>query len=52
MFLVFVRNLPAAISEEDVVCFPEYMEMWMHSARIEEFRVWLSRALSIQGISL
>ncbi|XP_005733117.1 uncharacterized protein ciroz [Pundamilia nyererei] len=39
----------AARLTEDVVCFPEYMEMWMHSARIEEFRVWLSRALSIQA---
>uniref|UniRef100_A0A3Q4GNT3 Si:ch211-129o18.4 n=1 Tax=Neolamprologus brichardi TaxID=32507 RepID=A0A3Q4GNT3_NEOBR len=35
---------------EDVVCFPEYMEMWMHSARIEEFRVWLSRALNLASL--
>uniref|UniRef100_A0A3Q0R1V4 Si:ch211-129o18.4 n=1 Tax=Amphilophus citrinellus TaxID=61819 RepID=A0A3Q0R1V4_AMPCI len=35
----------------DVVCFSEYMEMWIHSTRIEELSVWLSGALNIQSLA-
>ena len=35
--------------EGDVACFSEYMEMWIHGARIEGLAVWLSGALRIQG---
>ncbi|KAM4609937.1 uncharacterized protein ciroz [Polymixia lowei] len=32
-------------SEGDVECFSEYMEVWIHRARIEGLRLWLSQAL-------
>ncbi|XP_035807352.2 uncharacterized protein C1orf127 homolog [Amphiprion ocellaris] len=38
----------AKLTEEDVTCFSEYMELWIHSARIEGLGVWLSGALQIQ----
>ncbi|XP_030279101.1 ciliated left-right organizer protein containing ZP-N domains homolog [Sparus aurata] len=39
----------AKLSEGDVTCFTEYMEMWIHSARIEGLGIWLSGALQIQA---
>uniref|UniRef100_A0A3P8TL25 Si:ch211-129o18.4 n=1 Tax=Amphiprion percula TaxID=161767 RepID=A0A3P8TL25_AMPPE len=36
---------------EDVTCFSEYMELWIHSARIEGLGVWLSGALQIQNLT-
>ncbi|XP_078144210.1 ciliated left-right organizer protein containing ZP-N domains homolog [Centroberyx gerrardi] len=36
-------------SEGDVSCFSEYMEMWIHSVRIEGLGLWLSGALRIQA---
>ncbi|XP_044068053.1 uncharacterized protein C1orf127 homolog isoform X2 [Siniperca chuatsi] len=42
-------DIPAAkLTEGDVACFSEYMEIWIHSARIEGLGVWLSGALRIQ----
>ncbi|XP_049436972.1 uncharacterized protein C1orf127 homolog isoform X2 [Epinephelus fuscoguttatus] len=38
----------ARLTEGDVACFSEYMEMWIHSARIEGLGLWLSGALQIQ----
>lgn len=38
-----------SLSEGDVACFSEYMEMWIHSARSEGLGIWLSGALQIQG---
>lgn len=46
---MFLKRL--AFSEGDVACFSEYMEMWIHSARIEGLVVWLSGATRIQGKS-
>ncbi|XP_037335498.2 uncharacterized protein C1orf127 homolog [Pungitius pungitius] len=36
------------LTEGDVECFSEYMEMWIHSRRIEGLGLWLSGALKIQ----
>ncbi|CAK6951274.1 uncharacterized protein C1orf127 homolog [Scomber scombrus] len=42
-------DIPTAkLTEGDVTCFSEYMEMWIHSARIEGLGVWLCGALQIQ----
>ncbi|XP_029291570.1 ciliated left-right organizer protein containing ZP-N domains homolog isoform X2 [Cottoperca gobio] len=38
----------ARLTEGDVVCFSDYMEMWIHSVRIEGLGLWLSGALNIQ----
>ncbi|KAF1390626.1 hypothetical protein PFLUV_G00059970 [Perca fluviatilis] len=38
----------ARLTEGDVACFSEYMEMWIHSARIEGLGLWLSGALQTQ----
>ncbi|XP_032362806.1 uncharacterized protein LOC116674437 [Etheostoma spectabile] len=38
----------ARLTEGDVACFSEYMEMWIHSASIEGLGLWLSGALQIQ----
>ncbi|XP_044206821.1 uncharacterized protein C1orf127 homolog [Thunnus albacares] len=38
----------AKLTEGDVACFSEYMEIWIHRARIEGLGVWLSGALRIQ----
>ncbi|XP_035499976.2 uncharacterized protein C1orf127 homolog isoform X1 [Scophthalmus maximus] len=44
----WVGGPTAKLAEGDVTCFSEYMEMWIHSARIEGLRVWLSGALRSQ----
>ncbi|XP_076597810.1 ciliated left-right organizer protein containing ZP-N domains homolog [Chaetodon auriga] len=38
----------AKLTEGDVSCFSENMEMWIHSARIEGLGVWLSGALRMR----
>ncbi|RXN11758.1 hypothetical protein ROHU_029907 [Labeo rohita] len=38
----------ASMSEGDVECFSEYMELWIHRMRIEGLRLWLSGILRIQ----
>ncbi|KAE8293326.1 hypothetical protein D5F01_LYC08435 [Larimichthys crocea] len=35
------------LTEGDVSCFSDYMEMWIHSVRIEGLGIWLSGALRI-----
>ncbi|CAB1329713.1 unnamed protein product, partial [Coregonus sp. 'balchen'] len=45
-------NPPATLTEGDVECFSEYMEVWVHRMRIEGLRLWLSGALRIQVVSL
>ncbi|KAJ8378899.1 hypothetical protein AAFF_G00233330 [Aldrovandia affinis] len=35
------------LSEGDVECFSEYMELWIHRMRIEGLRLWLSGTLRI-----
>ncbi|XP_045912924.1 uncharacterized protein C1orf127 homolog [Micropterus dolomieu] len=37
------------LTEGDAACFSEYMEMWIHRARIEGLGVWMSGALQIQA---
>ncbi|XP_056240980.1 uncharacterized protein C1orf127 homolog [Seriola aureovittata] len=44
----WVDTPTAKSTEGDVTCFSEYMEVWIHSARIEGLAVWLSRALQVQ----
>ncbi|XP_019944565.2 uncharacterized protein C1orf127 homolog [Paralichthys olivaceus] len=44
----WVGSPTAKLTEGDVACFSEYMEMWIHSARIDGLAVWLSGALRIQ----
>uniref|UniRef100_A0A8C4IL23 Si:ch211-129o18.4 n=1 Tax=Dicentrarchus labrax TaxID=13489 RepID=A0A8C4IL23_DICLA len=44
----WIGTQAAKVTEGDVACFSEYMEMWIHSARIEGLGVWLSGALRIQ----
>nr|XP_040050226.1 uncharacterized protein C1orf127 homolog [Gasterosteus aculeatus aculeatus] len=41
-------NRTARLTEGDVECFSEYMEMWIHSGRIGGLGLWLSAALKIQ----
>ncbi|KAL3064089.1 hypothetical protein OYC64_000392 [Pagothenia borchgrevinki] len=41
----------ARLTEGDVSCFSDYMEMWIHNARIEGLGLWLSGALKIRGSS-
>ncbi|XP_051735832.1 uncharacterized protein C1orf127 homolog isoform X2 [Ctenopharyngodon idella] len=38
----------ASMTEGDVECFSEYMELWIHRMRIEGLRLWLSGILRIQ----
>nr|XP_043893249.1 uncharacterized protein C1orf127 homolog isoform X1 [Solea senegalensis] len=38
----------ATVTEGDVACFSEYMDMWIHRARIDGLGLWLSGALRIQ----
>ncbi|XP_026188653.1 ciliated left-right organizer protein containing ZP-N domains homolog isoform X2 [Mastacembelus armatus] len=38
----------AKLTEGDVTCFSEYMEMWIHSTMIEGLAFWLSGALQIK----
>ncbi|XP_073327059.1 uncharacterized protein ciroz [Pagrus major] len=45
----WIETPTAKLSEGDVACFTEYMEMWIHSARIEGLGIWLSGALQIQA---
>ncbi|XP_040916250.1 uncharacterized protein C1orf127 homolog [Toxotes jaculatrix] len=44
----WVDTPTSKLTEGDVACFSEYMEMWIHSARIEGLGVWLSGALRMQ----
>ncbi|XP_059189293.1 uncharacterized protein C1orf127 homolog isoform X2 [Centropristis striata] len=44
----WIDSPKATLTEGDVACFSEYMEIWIHSARIEGLRLWLSGALKIQ----
>ncbi|KAM8863819.1 uncharacterized protein ciroz [Spinachia spinachia] len=44
----WIHNPTPRLTEGDVECFSEYMEMWIHSGRIEVLVLWLSRALKIQ----
>ncbi|XP_028849290.1 ciliated left-right organizer protein containing ZP-N domains homolog [Denticeps clupeoides] len=37
-----------SITEGEVECFSEYMELWIHRMRIEGLRLWLSGILRIQ----
>lgn len=37
------------LSEEDVECFTEYMELWLQQRRTEGLSEWISRALRIPG---
>lgn len=39
------------VSEGDVSCFSDYMEMRIHNVRIEGLGLWLSGALKIRGSS-
>ncbi|KAM9429461.1 uncharacterized protein ciroz [Salvelinus alpinus] len=48
----WMGNPPATLTEGDVECFSEYMEVWVHRMRMEGLRLWLSGALRIQVISL
>ncbi|KAM9445359.1 uncharacterized protein C1orf127 [Clarias gariepinus] len=36
------------VTQGDVECFSEYMELWIHRMRIEGLRLWLSALLRIQ----
>ncbi|XP_073795230.1 uncharacterized protein C1orf127 homolog isoform X2 [Danio rerio] len=38
----------SSMTEGDVECFSEYMELWIHRLRIEGLRLWLSGILRIQ----
>ncbi|CAB1446145.1 unnamed protein product [Pleuronectes platessa] len=44
----WVGSLTAKLTEGDVACYSEYMEMWIHGARIEGLAAWLSGTLRIQ----
>ncbi|XP_029102921.1 uncharacterized protein ciroz [Scleropages formosus] len=42
-----METVSAGLTEGDVECFSEYMELWVHRMRIEGLRLWLSGALRI-----
>ncbi|XP_076132931.1 ciliated left-right organizer protein containing ZP-N domains homolog [Alosa pseudoharengus] len=44
----WIADSPVTVSEGDVECFSEYMELWIHRARIEGLRLWLSGMMRIQ----
>ncbi|KAK7129047.1 hypothetical protein R3I94_017310 [Phoxinus phoxinus] len=44
----WVGSPSASMTEGDVECFSEYMELWIHRMRIEGLRLWLSGILRIQ----
>ncbi|XP_075950914.1 ciliated left-right organizer protein containing ZP-N domains homolog isoform X2 [Anarhichas minor] len=44
----WIHTPTTRLTEGDVECFSEYMEMWIHSVRIEGLGLWLSGALQIQ----
>ncbi|XP_063745943.1 uncharacterized protein C1orf127 homolog [Eleginops maclovinus] len=44
----WIETPTARLTEGDVSCFSDYMEMWIHNARIEGLGLWLSGALRIQ----
>ncbi|KAK2885488.1 hypothetical protein Q8A67_016325 [Cirrhinus molitorella] len=44
----WVGSPSASMTEGDVECFSEYMELWIHRMRIEGLRLWLSGTLRIQ----
>ncbi|XP_063063700.1 uncharacterized protein C1orf127 homolog isoform X1 [Engraulis encrasicolus] len=37
-----------SVEEGDVQCFSEYMELWIHKARIDGLKLWLSGLMRIQ----
>lgn len=47
--MLSVLKVVLVFSEGDMACFSEYMEIWIHSARLEGLQVWLSGALQVQG---
>ncbi|XP_016333790.1 uncharacterized protein LOC107681931 [Sinocyclocheilus anshuiensis] len=44
----WVGSPSSSMTEGDVECFSEYMELWIHRMRIEGLRLWLSGILRIQ----
>ncbi|XP_016368679.1 uncharacterized protein C1orf127-like isoform X5 [Sinocyclocheilus rhinocerous] len=44
----WVGSQSSSMTEGDVECFSEYMELWIHRMRIEGLRLWLSGLLRIQ----
>ncbi|XP_043080540.1 uncharacterized protein C1orf127 homolog isoform X2 [Puntigrus tetrazona] len=44
----WVGSPSSSVTEGDVECFSEYMELWIHRMRIEGLRLWLSGILRIQ----
>ncbi|XP_023649457.2 uncharacterized protein C1orf127 homolog isoform X2 [Paramormyrops kingsleyae] len=43
----WIQDPSPSITEGDVECFSEYMELWVHRMKIEGLRLWLSGALRI-----